>query len=281
MDIQSLFGDVPVAKFIAEHLHRLPFALAGSARPVCEFATPEAMGELLAGAGDDANAVRGGEFYQGEMPRDEAAGRRLSDDGYTIFIRHAERHHAGLAELANAFEKTFCGPVNIHVFATPAGSPGFSWHYDAEDVFILQAQGEKEYSLRKNTVNPWPLEETLPEDMQYQRELMPLMRVLLRSGDLLYIPCGYWHRADAQPTGETATSLAGGVMSRSALEVCDFLRSRLAQSLVWRQRLPLPNPSERSRVELLTMYQHMFKQLGDDLARTLTDPSFVSEFLEQ
>ena len=148
-------------------------------------------------------------------------------------------------------------------------------------MFIFQTQGEKAYSLRKNTVNPWPLEETLPEDMQYQRELMPLMRVLLRSGDLLYIPCGYWHRAAAQPTGETAISLAVGVMSRSALEVYEFLRSRLAQSLVWRQRLPLPNPSERSRVELLIMYQHMFKQLADDLAKTLADPGFVREFLEQ
>ncbi len=78
------------------------------------------------------------------------------------------------------------------------GTPGFSWHYDAEDVFIIQTAGEKEYSLRKNTVNPWPLEETLPADMQYERELMPLMRVLLRGGDLLYIPCGYWHKAEAK-----------------------------------------------------------------------------------
>jgi 50S ribosomal protein L16 3-hydroxylase len=281
MDIQTLFGDVPVAKFADEYLHRLPFALAGSAQSVRDLGTWQAFGAMLSTAGEDASATRAGQWYTGPRPTDLSAAQKLLDEQYTLFIRHAERHHAGLADLANAFATTFRGPVNIHVFATPTGSPGFSWHYDAEDVFILQTQGEKEYELRKNTVNPWPLEETLPEDMQYQRELMPLMRVLLRAGDLLYIPCGYWHRAAAQPTGETAISLAVGVMSCSALAVYEFLRGRLSQSLVWRQRLPLPNPSQRSSVELLTMYQHLFEQLADDVAKTLADPDLVNEFLEQ
>ncbi|MEX2307227.1 MAG: cupin domain-containing protein [Pirellulales bacterium] len=290
MDVKSLFGDVPVAKFVEEYLHRLPFALAGSARGVCELGTWDAVGAMLAEAGEDAFAVRGGEWYEGDAPRNVAAARALNDEGYTIFIRHAERHHALVAELAAAFERTFLGAVNVHVFATAAGAPGFSWHYDAEDVFIIQTAGEKEYSLRKNTVNPWPLEETLPEDMRYEREQMPLMRVLLRAGDLLYIPCGYWHRAEAkglsheQEKGtdpEAAISLAVGVMSRSAMDVYDFLRGRLVQSLVWRQRLPLVGAaSPTSREELEATYRQIFEQLAGDLAKALADPRLVAEFLE-
>ncbi len=305
MEIQSLFGDVPVAKFVGEYLHRLPFALAGSARGACELGTWETVGSLLAEAGEDALAVRGGEWYEGELPRNVAAARALGDEGYTIFVRHAERHQAALAELARAFETTFLGAVNIHVFATPPGAPGFSWHYDAEDVFIIQTAGEKEYSLRKNTVNPWPLEETLPADMRYEREQMPLMRVLLRAGDLLYIPCGWWHKAEAggkemrgsvpifseqkmgtdpeQKMGrdpEAAISLAVGVMSRSAMDVYDFLRGRLVESLVWRQRLPLVGPaSPLAPEELQATYAYLFKQLADDLARTLADPRLLTDFL--
>jgi ribosomal protein L16 Arg81 hydroxylase len=279
MEIQTLFGDVPVATFVDEYLHRLPFAIAGSAKSACELGTWQAFGALLEHGGEDIFATRAGQWYSGPRPTDLDAAQALLDEQYTLFVRHAERHQMKLAELAQSFESTFKGPVNIHVFATPAGAPGFSWHYDAEDVFILQTQAEKEYSLRKNTVNPWPLEETLPADMHYERELMPLLRVLLRPGDLLYIPCGYWHKADALPSGETAISLAVGVMSRSALHVYEFLRDRLAQSLVWRQRLPLTNPSERSRVELEATYRHVFKQLADDLARTLADPELVTDFL--
>ena len=298
--LQSVFGDVPVSTFIAEYLHRLPFSLAGSAREVCELGTWDAVGAMLAGPHGDVFAVREGQWYTGPPVTELGAARALVDDGHTVFIRHAERRHPGLAELAAAFGATFFGPVNIHVFATPAGARGFSWHYDAEDVFIIQTQGEKDYSLRKNTVNPWPLEETLPADMQYERELMPLIRVLLRPGDLLYIPCGYWHKAEARASsadfspsttndglksalhdsGDAAISLAVGVMSRSAIEVYDFLRRRLTQSLVWRQRLPLPDAVAVSGIELESAYRHLFAQIADDLAKTLSDPRLVREFLD-
>jgi 50S ribosomal protein L16 3-hydroxylase len=306
MEIQTLFADVPIANFIAGHLHRLPFSLSGSAVRVRELGTWDAFAVMLGPPEGDVFAVREGRWYDGASITELSAARALVDDGHTVFVRHAERHHAGLAEVAAAFEAAFLGPANIHLFVTPPGTPSFSWHYDAEDVFIIQTQGAKEYSLRKNTVNPWPLEETLPADMHYERELMPMMRVLLKPGDLLYIPCGYWHKAEALPLpagdgraegkqeakspspcplpkGEgfpdAAISLAIGVMSRSAMEVYDFLRPRLVQSLMWRQRLPLPNAPARSREELEAMYRQLFGQLADDLRNTLSDPQLVGDFL--
>ncbi len=285
MDIQCIFGDVPLAKFIDEYLHRLPFSLVGSATVACGLGTWDAVGAMLGPPEGDVLAVREGRWYEGPPITELSAVRALVDEGHTVFIRHAERHHPGLAELATAFETTFLGPVNIHVFVTPAGAPGFSWHYDAEDVFIIQTQGAKEYSLRKNTVNPWPVEETLPADMQYEREVMPLMRVQLRAGDLLYIPCGYWHKAGALPLpegegiAEAAISLAIGVMSRSAIDVYDFLRKRLVESLVWRQRLPLPHLSSLGHDELEATYQHVFAQLADDLAKIFRDQQLINDVL--
>jgi hypothetical protein len=305
--VQSIFGDVPLPVFIADYLHRLPFSLAGSARSACDSGTWDSLASMLGPPEGDVFAVREGRWYEGPPINELSAACALVDDGHTVFVRHAERRHPGLAELAAAFEKTFLGAVNIHLFVTPAGAPGFSWHYDAEDVFIIQTQGSKEYSLRKNTVNPWPLEETLPADMRYEREVMPLMRVLLQPGDLLYIPCGYWHRAEALPLllgedrgegkskynapspcplpkGEgsayAAISLAIGVMSRATIDLYDFLRTRLVQSLLWRQRLPLPNTTGHSRVELEATYRQLFEQLGDDLKKTVADPQFVREFLD-
>jgi hypothetical protein len=127
--------------------------------------------------------------------------------------------------------------------------------------------------------------------MRYDRELMPLVRVLLAAGDLLYIPCGWWHKAEARgntpspfplPKGagsrEAAISLAVGVMSRSAMEAYDFLRRRLVESLAWRQRLPLVNGSAASNAELETTYRHLFAQLAADLARTMADPK-LKDFL--
>src|SRR5204862_57834 len=126
--------------------------------------------------------------------------------------------------------------IDVHVYCAPGASPGFGWHYDAEDVFILQTVGSKEWWLRKNTVNPWPLVEALPADMRYPREIMPVLRCHLLAGDWLYIPAGYWHRTQA---GEESISLSVGVLAATAVDVYDFLRREVLASLRWRKRLPV------------------------------------------
>jgi ribosomal protein L16 Arg81 hydroxylase len=279
---QRVFGDFPLPRFVAEYLYRFPLALQGTAGCVRDLGSWATLEALLRAPDLDLMVVRDGTQYAGDDPRDLAAAQALSREGWTILVRHAERRHQAIGDVATAFNLSFRAPVNVHIYVTPPGRHGFSWHYDAEDVFILQTAGEKEYLLRKNTVNPWPLEETLPADMRFEREQMPFMRVLLKAGDLLYVPCGYWHRADASGSAEAAISLAVGVMSRSAIEVFDRLRSRLLESLAWRQRLPvLADPSDAAAEALVEQYRALLASLSVDLARQLNDPALVASLLEQ
>ena len=87
--------------------------------------------------------VRDGQRYEAPDPTDLETARQLSAEGYTILIRHAEKRNEHLRNLAAAFEEDFHAPVNIHIDATPPGKHGFSWHYDAEDVFIIRALSTK------------------------------------------------------------------------------------------------------------------------------------------
>jgi 50S ribosomal protein L16 3-hydroxylase len=281
MNTQDCFGDFSLTRFMEEHLHRLPLALPGVGRVLQATGTWSGLGSMLAAPDLDVMVVDKGKRYEGSPPTDLASAQKLCGAGCTILVRHAEKHNEKISELASAFAKTFRAPANVHVYATPPGCFGFSWHYDAEDVFIFQTAGEKEYFLRKNTVNPWPLEETIPADMRYERELMPLMRVLLRAGDLLYIPCGYWHRAEAIDCSETALSLALGIMSRSAIDVFDLLRSEVLQSLVWRQRLPVLPMGQIEGMKESQLYERLLQQLADDLCSTLKNPQFARRVTEQ
>jgi 50S ribosomal protein L16 3-hydroxylase len=281
MNIQELFGNYPLSTFVDQHLHRLPLALPGVCQQLREMGTWPRLAPMLTAPDADLMLVQQGARYTGPGPTDVASAQALCASGCTILIRHAERHDADIARLADVFCSTFRGPVNVHAYATPPNSFGFSWHYDAEDVFIIQTTGEKEYLLRKNTVNPWPLEETIPEDMRYERELMPLMRVFLRAGDMLYIPCGYWHRAQAAECEEVAISLAVGVMSQSAVEIFDLLRNEVLESLVWRQRLPLiKSQSVEQGDRARQVYEHLLEQLATDISGTLTSRKFLSRVME-
>src|SRR6185295_19696620 len=116
-----------------------------------------------------------------------------------------------------------------------------------------------------NTVNPWPIEESLPADMHYEREIMPLMKCELAAGDWLYIPSGYWHMGQSR---ETAISLAIGVQPRTAVDPFDSLRPQLLDSLFWRQRLPVAGDAAATDDEALrNQLADLFKQFGNELAK--------------
>jgi ribosomal protein L16 Arg81 hydroxylase len=277
MAIEQLLKSVSRAQFMGDYFLRLPYIEAGGASAFEQLGSWNMVDWLLRQPKVDVLAGRRGEVWSGDDPATAGAARQLLAEGYTVGIRHAERHGGQLAALAAEFQAEFAAEVNIHLYCTPGGQPGFGWHYDAEDVFILQTTGSKQWSLRKNTVNPWPLIETIPQDMRYGRELMPLQRTNLAAGDWLYIPAGYWHCTEA---GEESISLSIGLMSPTAIDLYDFLRNRLLQSIRWRQRLPTPGKAGPwSDEQLLAMYQEVLAGLSSDLKREMND-TLLREFIE-
>ena len=277
MTLQQLLGDVPAASFLDQYYLKQPYARAGGCLDLTPLGGWAAVERLLAQPGADVLIGREGRQWDGPAPSSLAEARGLLAQGYSVGIRHAERHDLGLAGLADEFRRALHGPVDMHVYCTPAGQPGFGWHYDAEEVFLLQTHGSKEWWLRKNTVNPWPLVETIPPDLRYEREIMPLLRCTLREGDWLYVPSGYWHRSQA---GEESISLSVGVTAATALDLYDFLRPRLLASLRWRQRLPPCGPAAAPREEdLAGNYQELFAGLGQDLAVLLSREQTAEDFL--
>jgi len=277
MVIEQLLGDIQRQTFFDEYFLKRPFSLAGRSRDFSPLGSWQILESILAQPAVDVLVVKEGMRWEGDRAPTYLQARELHAAGHTVLIRHAERHEPRLAELAMAFQREFQGPVDIHIYCTPAGQGGFGWHYDVEDVFILQTAGSKEYSLRKNTVNPWPLLETLPQDMRYEREIMPLARCLLEAGDWLYIPNGYWHMARAR---EASISLAIGLLTASAMDVYRFLEPRLLESLLWRQRLPPAGGAEGDdELHLLGPYREIFAQLGEDLLRIFRDERVVRDFL--
>lgn len=277
MILDQLLGAIPRAEFMERHYLKQPFALPGGCRHLADTLGWPLVEAMLARPDVDALAARGAEIWPDGVPPAEKA-RGLLGEGYTLRIRNAEKHDAGLGELAESFRSAFAARVDVHVYCTPAGHPGLGWHYDAEDVFVLQTAGSKEWSLRKNTVHPWPLPETIPANMRYGRELMPMLRCNLHAGDWLYIPAGYWHSTRA---GEESISLNVGILSTSAIDVYDFLRRRLLDDLRWRQRLPTPGEaSTLDDAELLRQYRELFADLGRDLAELLGREETARGFLE-
>jgi ribosomal protein L16 Arg81 hydroxylase len=256
---------------------KLPFALANGCRHLVDSFGWNLIDRLLKRPELDFLATRAGQTRTADRLPTIGEARELVASGFTLRFRHAERFDDALAGLADSFRVDFAAPIDCHAYCTGGDAEGLSWHYDAEDVFVLQTEGTKEWWLRKNTVHPWPVVETLPVDMQYEREIMPVMRCSLDAGDWLYVPGGYWHRTHA---AAESVSLSIGVMNATALDVFDYLRISLVDDLRWRQRLPVPGAaSTLSKDELIEQYRAVCHELGADLQRRLHQSLLARDFL--
>ncbi|HVR82665.1 MAG TPA: cupin domain-containing protein [Planctomycetota bacterium] len=277
--IEQILGDLAPGQFLDQYYTRVPYTRAGAAAGLTSFRGWPSVEAILCQTDVDGFLAREGVMWEGGRLPPFPGVRALFSQGHTLVIRSAERHDAELARLADGFLRDFAAEVNVHVYCTPPGRSGFGWHYDPEDVFILQTHGTKEYQLRKNTVNPWPLLAQMPKDLHYEREVMPTWSCLLRPGDWLYLPTGWWHSARAVE-GDSIT-LAIGLMTPSAIEVLDFLKRELLSSLVWRQRLPvLGTANPASPEDLAKAHRSILTDLGRDLSRLLSDEALARRYLE-
>jgi ribosomal protein L16 Arg81 hydroxylase len=137
--------------------------------------------------------------------------RALFQHGIGIVVRSAEREASALAQLARSFARDLDGEAHVQLFVTPAGTHGFGWHYDREDVFIAQTGGRKDYFFRQNTVCPDVLHASMDFEL-FRREGSPVGTATLIAGDWLYIPSGWWHMAKC---AEDALSISIGVLLAS------------------------------------------------------------------
>jgi len=255
---ESWLGTISQAEFLREFYLHQPHSVAQGASPVVSLLSWDIFRRALPRSeASDLLAVRDGRLWRGLDPRTDVEAMELFRAGYSLVVRHAERHDAGLANLAANFAADFGAPVVIQLYATPQQHTSFGWHYDAEEVFIVQTFGTKRYLLRENTVRPCPLLDAIPEDMTFEKETSPVMRCDLAPGDWLYVPSGFWHIARAE---EDSLSISIGVAAPTAMDLFDELRKQFAESALWRKRLSPTGPHAEFAA---TLSQEAARILGD------------------
>jgi 50S ribosomal protein L16 3-hydroxylase len=210
--LEELLAPSSLEAFLAKHYRRNPMALPSTASRFDGLLQWDMVKEIIENGHEDVCYPRQGKLPDYDFDKVTYSEAQLAfQRGRTVLVRHSERSHPHLRKIAEDFYSIFKKPIDIQLYFTPAGEEGFDWHYDLEDVFIIQSYGKKEFLLRKNTVNPNPGMGPLPKDQHFELESTRAQhRCVLHAGDWLYIPAGYWHKARAV---EDSHHLSVGVMS--------------------------------------------------------------------
>ncbi|MEV5678410.1 cupin domain-containing protein [Streptomyces sp. NPDC052179] len=123
---------------------------------------------------------------------DAGAVRRLvGEEGATLLLRYVDQWHAGVRELTDGLAERFRRQVEAFFFLTPPGTKGRPVHRDDADVLAVQIHGSKRWRVYPG-----------PPDGNWQPERVdgdpgePLLDVVLRQGEVLYVPRGFAHMAE-------------------------------------------------------------------------------------
>ena len=273
--LESMLNNYPKEEFLKKHFAKIPFSKPDAAKHLIHLLNWDVVNHILKEKKSITRIVKNGIVTQDYADIDSVKATDYYKYGHTLLLRYAEKSHSLLNNLAQDFSKSFLTEVDIQLYCTPEGQNAFGWHYDIEEVFIIQTAGSKLYTIRNNTIHPKPLLSSIPKDLQFEKETSDLqLQVLLEPGDWLYIPSGWWHIAQTQ---SASMHISVGLMPRSAIDIIGFLETYLVKFPEWRTRFPKhKNISLDQEMEL---YRQPLIDLGLNLAQIFRQDDFVKSFI--
>lgn len=120
------------------------------------------------------------------------------DQGCTIRLLCPHKHSDSTHGLLSLLESEWTCMVGANAYLTPpSGSQGFAPHYDDIEAFCLQLEGKKRWKVYAPLQKSERLPRTSSEDYVEAdlRDVEPALDVVLKPGDVLYMPRGWIHQA--------------------------------------------------------------------------------------
>ncbi|MCQ1579065.1 cupin domain-containing protein [Streptomyces parvus] len=236
----DVFSPSAVDELISRRGLRTPFlrvAKDGATLPSSSFTAPAGVGATVADQLDDT------------------ALWRAFADGATLILQALHRTWEPVADLVSGLSAELGHPVQANAYVTPPQNRGFDAHYDVHDVFVLQIEGAKRWVIHEPVLpdplrdQPWTDHRAAVADRAAHGT--PHLDTMLRPGDVLYLPRGWLHSAQAQ--GQVSIHLTLGVHAWTRYALAEQLTraalAALGDDPAMRRSLPLAERATNGRNE--------------------------------
>lgn len=204
---ETLLGGIDAGQFLTRHWQKAPL-LVRAALPRFEAPlSPEELAGLACEEGIEARLVleHGGtrpwEVRHGPFePADFAS---LPDRDWTLLVQDVDKHVPAVAALLDCFDflpRWRLDDVMVS-YAAPGG--GVGPHLDSYDVFLIQAQGQRRWSIARSGYGP---SDFMPGvDLRILQHFRAEETFVVAPGDLLYLPPGVAHEGVAEGPSMTCS----------------------------------------------------------------------------
>ncbi|MFH8576132.1 cupin domain-containing protein [Streptomyces zaomyceticus] len=228
-DFSDLFSASAVDELLSRRGLRTPFlrvAKDGSTAPESSFTSPGGVGAAVADQLDDT------------------ALWRSFADGSTLVLQALQRTWQPIADFATRLGTELGHPVQANAYVTPPQNRGFGDHYDVHDVFVLQITGTKRWIVHEPVHpdplrdQPWTAHRAAVADAARTEAYID---TVLEPGDVLYLPRGWLHAAEALGAVSIHLTLGVHTWTRHALaeQLTEAALALLREDVEMRGSLPL------------------------------------------
>jgi ribosomal protein L16 Arg81 hydroxylase len=192
--------------------------------------------------------------------------------GASLVLNDVDSLTPGLASVSEALEGAGLGRAQANVYVSFQAHKAFPTHFDTHDVWAVQVEGEKTWNIwsgRAEYPIPHPAFRSLGQAHHERARGTLREKVLLKAGDLLYLPRGWYH--DALAEGPASVHVAYGVHAPIGLDLANMLAERAIQDPMFRQPLPRQDGTPAAQFALTSRAA----QLGQRLAELARDPQVL------
>lgn len=201
------------------------------------------LDDVLTTAGRDADLIKlcregrtldARAYVRGGTRLDATEVARALRAGHSIILEYVERYHAPVRELIAALSRAVGEIAWTAAFVSWTSQRCLPTHFDNHDVLIVQTEGEKEWTVLKPTREAPQRLDTAAEAAPARAEVA--WQGVLRRGDVLYIPRGWWHHA--RSTGQGSIHLGCAFVGRAGVDVLDHMLDLACEQEDLRADLP-------------------------------------------
>ncbi|WP_073762437.1 cupin domain-containing protein, partial [Streptomyces sp. CB02923] len=179
-------------------------------------------------------------------------------DGASLVVDAIDELHAPIGALAQELEGWLRTHVQVNAYASWTSVEGFGTHWDDHDVIVVQVAGAKRWRLFGPTRTA-PMYRDVAEPEAPPRD--PVADLVLRPGDVLYLPRGWWHAVTADQ-GSTSLHLTCGLGTHTGADLIRWLSDELRTSDRVRSDLPVHCSADEQSDYLTALGKEVAAVLG-------------------
>ncbi|WP_422085870.1 JmjC domain-containing protein [Variovorax sp.] len=236
-----LLGGLSAAQFMRRYWQKKPLLVRQAIPAMVPPIERNALFALAEKEEVESRLIRQGKagwsLKHGPLPR--RALPPLKQPAWTLLVQGVDLHHEGVHELLRQFRFLPDARLDDLMISYASDTGGVGAHFDSYDVFLLQAQGRRRWSIGKQS--DLRLQPGVP--LKILENFEPEQTFVLEPGDMLYLPPRYAH--DGVAVGDDCMTCSIGLRSSALGELGADLLARMAQA--YSEDLEDAGPTELAR----------------------------------